>query len=192
MDILKLCALQGTLLNISFQLECSDHLVVQLGAEGSVDLLLALGTCEEGENDTGGDPLLTEDLEHAVHVEHVPAAEFYGWFVSEARSVADLAIITGGAAVENLVLWGTSFIESFDAVFLEAGETALFVFEAAAGVVACLHLLAAFVHKLDAVGLTAHVLESRDHADRSTTDYFLTEAALSCFLVGSSRLASVS
>ena len=55
-----------------------------------------------------------------------------------------------------------------------------------------MHLLTRLVHQFDAVRLTAYVLEGWDHTDRGTFDFFLAETALSCFLMSSGRLTSVS
>ena len=61
-----------------------DLIVVSL-----LDLMLALGAGHESERDLERAPLVLEKHQHAISVEHVPAAELHAGLLAELTGVAD-------------------------------------------------------------------------------------------------------
>ena len=95
---LVVCHLKSHLFEVVAQLREFGQLCIDLWAARVRDLLLAGGASHEGEGDLEGVPPVLEELEHAIGVEGVAAAEL------DAGLFAELAGVADGAEVISVVL----------------------------------------------------------------------------------------
>ena len=176
-QVFKLGSLHGHLDYTLLECDLLLNYLLQLGTRLAADLLLALWALEVVEHYTRTVPLLGYLLLHAVEVHDVAAVQVHRRGLANACAVADRTVVFL-VTVEALVV-----SHLVDALWLETGQALVLASVAAAMVATRQHLVTARLHRVEALLLSAHVLEGWLHRGRRLSQLFAAEPALGRLLL---------
>ncbi len=138
-NLLMLCAIQRLLLDIIFNSHSSCKLVMQQWAVRSSNLLLALSTFQEVEDDTRPGPSPIDAFEDAREVENMAAADL------DAGTLIVSFRVANGAVVVSVLAHSQPFV-FLHTLRIKTGQALSLIFKTTAGMATGEHFIAIFIH----------------------------------------------